>query len=527
MADPGIAGPAGDPAEGDSRPPADTQSIDRLPAVAGLLREAAARHGTPLYLTDEATIAAAVAELRDAFPDPWIRQYSVKANDVAAVIALATGPSEARHDRRPSGHGLGANVVSRGEWAAARKAGVPNARISLEGVGKSDADLDAAVRAAVDGEPLLWTAVESPEEAEALEVRALRAGLGRDGRPALDVLLRLNPDVHPETQAVLAVGAGLSKFGMTETELTATVERLASGGALRPRGIHLHVGSQLGAVDAWRDAVRRGLAVLGLLRGGLPDLDTLDVGGGFAVPPFGELGPRPERFARELPALLEAIPPDRRPTRLAIEPGRFVVARAGWLVGRVLHVRDRGGRQVVLDTGMTELIRPALYGGVHPIVALTSLGAAVEHHAEPLGAARRRGDRAADPPHSRRSRPRAAALDRRPAAPTARAGAARRRPRSHLRIDRCPRRARSAAAPARRSRRDPRRRRLRGIPVLDVQRPAASTAGHPDDGRPARPRSAPGVGRRARVSGAEARPTHVPPARGARLCACPPAARRT
>ncbi len=391
MTDPGAAGPSGDPGDDAGGPSVAGPPTDRLPQLAGFLREAAARYGTPLYLTDAATVAAATDELRAAFPDPWIRQYSVKANDVAAVIALATGAA-ATHGAvrggrggRGAGRGLGANVVSRGEWAAARKAGVPNARISLEGVGKSDADLDAAVRAAVDGDPLLWIAVESPEEAEALEVRALRAGLGRDGRPALDVLLRLNPDVQPETQAVLAVGAGLSKFGMTETELTATVERIAGGGAIRPRGVHLHVGSQLGAVDAWRDAVRRGLAVLGLLRGGLPDLDTLDVGGGFAVPPFGEPGPRPERFARELPALLDAIPPDRRPTRLAIEPGRFVVARAGWLVGRVLHVRDRGGRQVVLDTGLTELIRPALYGGIHPIVALTSLGVAVDPPAEAAG----------------------------------------------------------------------------------------------------------------------------------------------
>jgi diaminopimelate decarboxylase len=133
--------------------------------------------------------------------------------------------------------------------------------------------------------------------------------------------------------------------------------------------------------------VRRGLAVLGLIRGGLPAFDTLDVGGGFAVQPLGEAAPRPERFARELPALIDAIPADRRPTRFAVEPGRFLVARAGWLVGRVLHVRERGGRQVVLDTGMTELIRPALYGGVHPIVALTSLGAAVSFAAGAPGAA--------------------------------------------------------------------------------------------------------------------------------------------
>jgi len=124
--------------------------------------------------------------------------------------------------------------------------------------------------------------------------------------------------------------------------------------------------------------VRRGLAVVGLLRGSLASFDTLDVGGGFPVLPPDEPVPGPERFARELPELLEAVPEDRRPTRLAIEPGRALVARAGWLVASVLHVRERGGRQVVIDAGMTELIRPALYGARHPIVALTSLGRTLE-----------------------------------------------------------------------------------------------------------------------------------------------------
>jgi len=150
------------------------------------------------------------------------------------------------------------------------------------------------------------------------------------------------------------------------------------GGPIRWRGIHLHVGSQLGAVDAWRDAVRRALALLALLRGGLPDFDTLDVGGGFPVAPRGSSGPdgspavpAPALFAREVSGLLDALPADRRPARLAVEPGRFLVARAGWLVGRVLHVRERGGQPVVIiDTGMTELIRPALYGAHHPISTL-------------------------------------------------------------------------------------------------------------------------------------------------------------
>ncbi len=341
------------------------------------LRQAATAHGTPVYVTDLTDLDAAAQAVREAFPDPWIRQYSVKANDVPAVVTEVA--------RR----GFGANVVSLGEWAIARQAGLSNTRITLEGIGKTDADLRAAVGAASRHDPLLWLALESQDEAEALSAMARRAGLGRNGRPPLDVLIRLNPEVTPETIDSLAVGAGASKFGLTETEATGLVEWLtATGrGAVRPRGIHLHVGSQLRAVDAWRDAVRRGLAVVGLLRGGLADFDTLDLGGGFPILPLDEPAPDPTRFAQELPALLDAVPADRRPARLAIEPGRAVVARAGWLVARVLHVRERGGRQVVIDAGMTELIRPALYGARHPIIALTSEGRPLAYDADREGAA--------------------------------------------------------------------------------------------------------------------------------------------
>ena len=339
-----------------------------VPAIADALRRAGTAYGTPVYVTDLATLDRAATSIRDAFPDPWLRQYSVKANDVPGIVAEVAS------------RGFGANVVSRGEWAIARRAGVAGGRITLEGVGKTDADLRAAVRAAATGSPLLWVALESADEAEVVTRMARRAGLGRGDRPALDVLVRLNPDVTPETIAGLAVGDGTSKFGMTETEATGLVEWITShaGDAVRPRGVHLHVGSQLGAVDAWRDAVRRGLAVVGLLGGGLAAFDTLDVGGGFPVLPLDEVSPEPGRFARELPSLLEAVPEDRRPGRLAIEPGRALVARAGWLVARVLHVRERGGRQVVIDAGMTELIRPALYGARHPIVALTSEGRPID-----------------------------------------------------------------------------------------------------------------------------------------------------
>jgi len=348
--------------------PSETE-VDALPRLAPALRAAARRFGTPVQVTDLEGLAAAAAGVRSAFPDPWARAFSVKANDVAGIVA------------RVAELGFDANVVSRGEWEIARKAGLPNSRITLEGVGKTDADLRAACASAARGDPLRWIAIESLDEAEAL-VRIARRIIPRGG-VALDVLFRLNPEVSPETLRQLAVGAGGSKFGMTADELSAAVEVVGASPGLTPRGIHLHVGSQLRAVDAWRDAVRRGLALLALLGGTRAEFDTLDVGGGFPVLPLGEGAPDPARFARELPALFESIPADRRPKRLAIEPGRALVARAGWLVARVLHVRERDGRQVVLDTGMSELIRPALYDAWHEIAALTSLGRAIDHGESP------------------------------------------------------------------------------------------------------------------------------------------------
>ncbi len=336
----------------------DGEAVDRL---APALRLAARRFGTPVGVTDIATLERAAAEVRAAFPDPWLRTFSVKANDVTAIVARACGL------------GFDANVVSRGEWAIARRAGVTNSGITLEGIGKTDADLRAAVRSAAVEDPIRWIAIESPDEAEALARIARSLPRSR----TLDVLLRLNPEVAPETHHGLAVGAAASKFGMTASELSAAVEVVAAAKGLTPRGIHVHVGSQLGAVDAWRDGVRRALALLALIAGSRREFDTLDVGGGFPVGPDDATTPTVERFARELPDLLAQIPADRRPRRLAIEPGRVLVARAGFLVGRVLHARERDGRQIVLDVGMSELIRPALYDAWHEISALTSLGRSV------------------------------------------------------------------------------------------------------------------------------------------------------
>ena len=334
------------------------------PELAAAAREAADRFGTPLYLYDLGRLDDNARAVAAAFPDPWLRLYSLKANGLPALV------------RRICGHGFGASAVSAGEVVAAGRAGLANAAVALEGIGKSDADLQLAAQAAADGRPLLWVSLESAEDAATLAA-AVRA-LGRRGLRQ-DVLVRLNPQVVPETSAGLAVGASTSKFGVLPDELSAVV--MAGGGPegpLRWRGLHLHIGSMLGAVDAWRAAARLGLRLLELQRAALPDFDTLDLGGGVPVADDALSVPSAARFAAEAAAELGQLPSTARPGRVAIEPGRAVVAASGWVVGRVLHVRARQPALVVLDAGMTELIRPALYGARHPMIALTSHGRPVE-----------------------------------------------------------------------------------------------------------------------------------------------------
>ena len=271
---------------------------------------------------------------------------------------------------------MGANAVSAGEITLAQRADVPAGQTALEGIGKTTRDMELAADLAARGTPVLWVSLESAEDAAALALALAAATRG----VKQDVLVRVNPQVAPETHHGLAVGAPASKFGVTADELPAVIE--AGGGArgpLRWRGIHLHVGSQLGAVDAWRSGFRVGLRLLELQRAKLRSFDTLDAGGGFpvaygddpaAVPPLS-------RFAEEAAAELALLPEAARPKRLAVEPGRAIVAGSGWLIGQVLHVRRREPPIVVLDTGMTELVRPALYGAVHPMVSLSNDGKAL------------------------------------------------------------------------------------------------------------------------------------------------------
>ena len=350
---------------------------------------AASDHATPFYLTDLTALALAAKAIEEAFPDPWVRSYSLKADPLPALV------------RQLLTRGWGANCVSLGEAAAARAAGARNEQITLEGIGKGPDEFDAAIIASASGTPLRWVALESADEARALVARARGAGI--TASTPIHILLRSNPAIDPGTHDALAVGRESSKFGMDSAELLeAAAAVTASSGALQLIGVHLHAGSQLHDMVAWKTAIARALSAYG----GLVDAKLIDatthrergvlcVGGGLPVPVDRTGDDVSDAIAEALSfrsaadaAWSEAtgpVPPNR-----AIEPGRALVASATLLVARVLHVRARqetvrgplardgdeshSGRQVILDAGMGELIRPALYGARHPVTALEKRG---------------------------------------------------------------------------------------------------------------------------------------------------------
>ncbi|MGH3470984.1 MAG: hypothetical protein ACRDPG_02930, partial [Nocardioidaceae bacterium] len=142
------------------------------PGLKASLIAAADRFGTPVYVIDIATVTAAAEMIETAFPRPWLWQYSLKANDLPAIPALLAH------------RGWGANVVSLGEWRHARAARVTDATLTFEGIGKTDAELEYAVRQTAAGAPPRWLAIESPDEARRLQELSDKHGLGSSGRPS-------------------------------------------------------------------------------------------------------------------------------------------------------------------------------------------------------------------------------------------------------------------------------------------------------------------------------------------------------
>jgi diaminopimelate decarboxylase len=318
----------------------------------GVSLEAVAReHGTPLYVYSRASIEAAFSAYSRAFASfPHRICYAVKANGSGAILRLLAGL------------GAGADIVSGGELRAALRAGFAPARIVFAGVGKTEEEIALGLDAGI-GE---WN-VESEDE-----IRTL-ATIARARARTARVSLRVNPDIDARSHPYISTGLREAKFGVHIAEAAAVLRRAREHQAIRVVGLQCHIGSQITEIEPLA-AAARALAELArqLLDEGFP-LETIDVGGGLGVSYDGRGVPDPSALAS---AVLPAV--ERLPLTLVVEPGRSLVASAGVLLTRVLYVKDGASRRfVIVDAGMNDLLRPALYDAYHRIEPVVA-------HARPL-----------------------------------------------------------------------------------------------------------------------------------------------
>jgi diaminopimelate decarboxylase len=316
------------------------------------LFEIAAAVGTPVYVYSTATMCRHAAALRTALApldDPLIA-YAVKANPNSAVIATLARS------------GLGADVVSGGEYRRARAAGVPGDKIVFSGVGKTEDEM----RLALDGGIYQFN-LESVEEAELLS--AVAAAMGRSA----PVGFRVNPDVAGGGHAKITTGAAENKFGIAIGDAVAAYGRIAALPGLAVQGVAVHIGSQLTSLTPLERAFTRVGDLIGQLRAAGHDIRVADLGGGLGVPYDPDLPPPPS--PADYGAMVCRIAGGWS-VRLVFEPGRLIVGNAGVLLSRVIRVKPGAtDRFVIVDAAMNDLMRPALYDAWHRIEAVRPTGA--------------------------------------------------------------------------------------------------------------------------------------------------------
>jgi diaminopimelate decarboxylase len=274
--------------------------------------------------------------------------YAVKANDHLAVLDVFAR------------EGAGADVVSEGELRRALRAGIPAARIVFSGVGKSAAEL----RLALDAD-IAQINVESAEELAMLS--AVAAAMGRTAR----VALRVNPDVDAGTHAKISTGRSGDKFGIPHDEAVALYAHAAALPHIRPVGLATHIGSQILTMAPYRAAFSRIAGLVKALRQAGQTVEMVDCGGGLGVGYRDQPEGNPAALAGAIAGAFGGLD-----LRLAVEPGRWLVAPAGLLLASVVLVKQAGaGRFVVLDAAMNDLVRPAMYDAWHGIVPVSATDA--------------------------------------------------------------------------------------------------------------------------------------------------------
>lgn len=329
----------------------------RMDAMDGLMAEGvplnaiADAAGTPTWIYGAATIRGRLQRLRTALADAGLDahvHYAVKANDHLAVLGLFAA------------EGIGADVVSEGEFRRAQAAGIPAARIVYSGVGKSAREVESAL---VDG--IAQINVESAEELDMLS--GIAARLGRTTR----IALRVNPDVDAGTHAKISTGRAQDKFGIAYDEAAALYRRAEALPGIEPRALAVHIGSQILSVGPYRDAYDLIADLVRELRSTGSRIDTVDCGGGLGIGYNDEPEGNPAALAGAIRASLGSLD-----VRVMLEPGRWLVGPAGLLLASVVLVkREAGTRYVVLDAAMNDLIRPAMYDAFHSIIPVSPVEA--------------------------------------------------------------------------------------------------------------------------------------------------------
>jgi diaminopimelate decarboxylase len=302
----------------------------------------AAAVGTPFYLYSAAGFTAQYRRFADAFlPERPLICYAVKANSNLAVLRLLAGL------------GAGADVVSEGELRRALAAGVPPERIIFSGVGKTAAEMQAAVDAGIH-----QVNVESvPELRQLSEVASARGRIAR-------IAIRVNPDVDAHTHAKISTGRKENKFGVEIDEALAAYRLAGELPSIEPVGLAVHIGSQLTDLDPYRRAFERVAEVVLELRAVGLSVTRMDLGGGIGVHYHAERPPEPASYAKLVRDIFGSLG-----LNLAFEPGRLLAAPAGLLVSQVLYIKEGNARRfVIVDAAMNDLIRPALYDAWHDIV---------------------------------------------------------------------------------------------------------------------------------------------------------------
>jgi diaminopimelate decarboxylase len=326
-----------------TRPPAFVYRQNQLCCERAELQSIARRFGTPCYVYSAGALRQRFLGLDRAFRSvPHTLCYAVKANSNLSLLRLLAKL------------GAGFDVVSGGELErvlrASRRAA---ARVVFSGVGKTAAEMDAALAAGI----LLFN-VESEAELELLAARASRA------RKRARVALRVNPDVPAETHPYISTGRREHKFGVPLRAARGLYRRAARSPWLETAGVSVHIGSQILRPSPFRAALTR---VAGLVRELLADghsIRYVDGGGGLGISYRGE---RTASFRGYASAILEPL--RGLDVHLLLEPGRAIVGPAGALVASVLYVKQNVGKRfLVLDAAMNDLLRPALYGSYHEVV---------------------------------------------------------------------------------------------------------------------------------------------------------------